>query len=337
MFGIRYYKADSSTFVIKTVNGRIRKRGKGLSFFYNSAASSIAAIPVNAQEAPFVASLQTADFQTVKLQGQVTYRIDAPETINEILNFNLNDNSRGYLSEDPMKLSDRIIRVIQTIIQNEIQGRTLRQALKLNQSLVQILKQQLPEVDTLQTMGISIIDISINAITAMPETAKALEAQAREEILKESDDAIYNRRESAVEQERKIREAELQTTLSVQQKEQEIEESRLANERTLLRRQIETEQEKLQAEIDAEDQRAQLVSLNVQNRKLEADAEAYGIQSRMQAFRELPVDNLKAIALASMTPDQLMAQAFDSLAMNAGKIGELNISPDLLGQIIKRK
>ncbi|WP_432470724.1 SPFH domain-containing protein [Amphritea sp. HPY] len=336
MFGIKYYKADSATFVIKSVNGRIRKKGKGLSFFYNKATTSIAAVPVNAQEAPFVASLQTADFQTVKLQGQITYQIAKPETINEILNFTLNNNGLSYLSEDPMKLSDRIIRIVQTIIQNEIQSRTLRQALKLNQSLVELIGNRLPTMETLLTMGVSVIDTSISAITAMPETSKALEAQAREEILKESDDAIYSRRESAVEQERKIREAELQTTLSVQQKEQEIEESRVANERALLRSQTETEQERLQAEIDAEDQRSRLVTLNVENRKMEADAEAYTISTRMQAFKELPVENLKAIALASMEPDQLIAQAFDSLAQNAGKIGELNISPDLLGQIIRR-
>lgn len=337
MFGIKYFKADSTTFVVKSVNGKVRQRGKGLSFFYNSATTSIAAIPVNAQEAPFVASLQTADYQTVKLQGQITYRIIEPQTINEMLNFNLNNTNQNYLSEDPLKLSDRIIRTIQTIIQNEIQAKTLRQALKLNQPLVELILNRLPAIDTLKKLGIQVIDISIGTITAMPETAKALEAQAREEILKESDDAIYNRRESAVEQERKIREAELQTTLSVQQKEQEIDELRIANERALLRSQTETEQERLQAEIDAEDQRAKLVNLNVQNRKLEADAEAYNIRSRMQAFRELPVENLKAIALANMGPDQMIAQAFDSLALNAGKIGELNISPDLLNTLTRRK
>jgi len=53
MFGFNYFKADSSTFVIKTVKGKVRQKGKGLSFFYNAAVSSIAALPVNVQEAPF--------------------------------------------------------------------------------------------------------------------------------------------------------------------------------------------------------------------------------------------------------------------------------------------
>jgi len=61
MLGINFFKADSSTFVIKAVNGQTRKKGKGLSFLYNAATSSIAAIPINAQEAPFIFKLLTAD------------------------------------------------------------------------------------------------------------------------------------------------------------------------------------------------------------------------------------------------------------------------------------
>ena len=48
------------------------------------------------------------------------------------------------------------------------------------------------------------------------------------------------------------------------------------------------------------------------------------------------MENLKAMALASMKPEQLMAVAFDSLAQNADKIGELTITPDLFGQMMKK-
>jgi len=56
----------------------------------------------------------------------------------------------------------------------------------------------------------------------------------------------------------------------------------------------------------------------------------------MKAYRELPVDNLKAIAMSQMTPEQLMATAFESLAENANKIGELNIGPDIVSQFAKQ-
>jgi len=336
MFSIKYYKADASTFVIKTVNGKIKSKGKGLSFFYNTVTSSIAALPINVQEAPFIFGLQTGDFQSVRVQGQVSFRISEAEKTADMLNFSLAQDGVSFISEDPMKLSDRVIRNLQTTAQSTLQNCTLREALIAVQSLVVLLKKTITEDPSISEMGLSVLDVSISAITPTPETSKALEAVAREEILRESDDATYGRRKAAVEQERTIKEAELETEISVQQKQQEMEEQRVENERILLSSQAQIEQERLQAQIDREDQRNELVKQSAENNRIEADVESYAISSRMTAFQKLPVENLKAMALANMQPDQLMAMAFESLAQNADKIGELTITPDLFGQMMKR-
>jgi hypothetical protein len=206
----------------------------------------------------------------------------------------------------------------------------------MSQSLAEFVRAQTRTNATLQAMGVDLLEVTISAILPTPETSRALEAEAREMILKEADDAIYARRKSAVEQERTIREAELNTTLAVQQKEQQIEESRIENERTLLRSQAETERERLQARIAEENQRKDLVNTQIENRQKEADAEAYATSVRMNAFKQLPVEYVKAMALSQMQPDQLMALAFESLAQNADKIGELTITPDLFGQMMKK-
>jgi regulator of protease activity HflC (stomatin/prohibitin superfamily) len=336
MFGYRYFKADSSTFVIKSAKGRINSKGKGLSFFYDTTRTSIVAVPMNLQETPFIFGLQTADYQSLRVQGQVAFRISQPERIAELLNFNLKPNGVGYVSEDPAKLCDRVVRLVQALVQSDIEKQPLRNALRATQRLVEILKQQLACDPSLAAMGVELMDVSISAITPTPETAKALEAEARELILKEADDAIYSRRKSAVEQERTVKEAELQTELSVQQKEQEIAESRLQNERAILCSEIETEKARLQAQIDAENQRTLLVESAGKNRCIDADAQAYATAAQMKAFTLLPVENLKAIALSGMAPEQMMAQAFEALAQNASKIGELNISPDLFQQLTRK-
>ncbi|EMT6575699.1 MULTISPECIES: SPFH domain-containing protein [Providencia] len=336
MFNFKYFKADSSTFVIQSVNGKVRKQGKGLSFWYNSDKTSIAALPLNAQEAPFIFNLQTSDFQSLRIQGQISFQVVAAEKTADVLNFNLTKDGKSYASEDPLKLSDRVVRAAQTIIQAKIQTTSLRDALLISQSLVTLVSKQLAEQAAIESLGIAILDVSIAAIAPSPETLKALEAQARESILKEADDAIYARRKFSVEQERTIKEAELETDLSVQAKEQQIEEARLDNERKLLRERAEIKQEELTAQVSAEAKRNELVALSVENQRIQSDADAYAIESKMKAYSQLPVENLKALALAKMGPEQLMAMAFESLAQNAGKIGELNISPDLFGQLMKK-
>ena len=336
MLGIRFYKADPSTYVIRTSNGTTTKKGKGLSFFYNAATTSIAAVPINAQEAPFIFGLQTADFQEVRVQGQITFRIEDAERIAGIQNFTVDKDGMTYVSEDPMKLGDRVIQAAQAIVQERVHSMPLRSALADHTRLAAELRQQMANDASLQAMGIGILKTTVSAISPTPETRQALEAEAREAILKEADDAIYARRKSSVEQERTIQEAELQTKHDIQQKEQEIEESRIQNERSLLRGRAATERERIQSEIDNETQRQGLVGLVAANSREEADAEAYAVASKMRAFTELPVENLKAMALASMKPEQLMAVAFEALAQNAAKIGELNITPDLFGQMMKR-
>lgn len=336
MFGIQYYKADASTYAIKTKKGQVKQHGRGLSFFYNAVNSSIAAVPVNVQEAPFIFNLQTKDFQALTVQGQISYQIIDALKMAGMLNFTLAKNGTTYVSEDPLTLSDRVLRIVQASIQSQIQTTHLRSALTMSQALVQLVREQAHTDLSLQAMGIELLEVSISAILPTPETTRALEAEARETILKEADDAIYARRKSAVEQERTIREAELNTTLLIQHKEQEIEESRIENERTLLRAQAETERERLQARIAEEMQRKDLVNTQMENRQKEADTEAYATTVKMNAFKQLPVEHLKAMALAQMQPEQLMALAFESLAQNANKIGELTITPDLFSQVLKR-
>src|SRR5204863_3012579 len=116
----------------------------------------------------------------------------------------------------------------------------------------------------LGALGVEVLGFSILAIKPVPETAKALEAEAREKLLRESDDAIYARRNNAVLQERIIRENELNTEVAVQTKQREIEETRLGGQ------------------IALEEQRRQLVSTEAENSKIRSDAQAYAVTATLK-------------------------------------------------------
>lgn len=347
MLSIKYYKADASTFVILSSTGRIVKSGRGLSFFYNTVTSSIAAIPTNAQEAPFVFNLQTKDFQDVRIQGQLTFRVTDAVKISEILNFTLNNKADGYVSEDPLRLNDRIIRVAQGLIQNRVQQQSLREVLRSGSDILSFLKNQLPTLESITSTGVEVLEISLTAIKPNIETARALEAEAREAILKEADDAIYLRRISAVEQERSIKDAELQTDLSVQQKQQQIETDKLENMRVLMRSQAETERERittnmaikmeaLKAEIAQETEKLELVEARTYNQKIETNAAAEAATKQAEAINILSPATLEALSMGNMKSDQLMALAMRTMAQNANKIGSLNFTPDILNQLLEK-
>ena len=75
MLGIRFIKVQPTTYLLQYRNGRIAREGAGLSFFYFAPITSLVAVPVASTDTPFIFEETTADYQTITMQGQVTYRV----------------------------------------------------------------------------------------------------------------------------------------------------------------------------------------------------------------------------------------------------------------------
>ena len=75
--------------------------------------------------------------------------------------------------------------------------------------------------EAIKELGLEVVTVSILAVSPSMETKKALEAATREQIMQQQDDAIYKRRNAAIEQERIVKENELNTEIKVAEKEHE--------------------------------------------------------------------------------------------------------------------
>ena len=104
MLGIRFIKTDPNTYLLQYRSGRLVREGVGQSFYYYSPSTSLVAVPVASTDAPFIFEETTADFQSVTLQGQVTYRVADAKRQATLLNFTLNNRRGHHASEDPQKL-----------------------------------------------------------------------------------------------------------------------------------------------------------------------------------------------------------------------------------------
>ena len=137
----------------------------------------------------------------------------------------------------------------------------------------------------LRALGVVVESLYFLAVTPKPEMQKALEAEYRERLQRHADRAIYERRTAAVEEERKIRQSELET------------------------------------DIELEERRRDLVDMQASNGLTLAEAEA-------------KADELKLDPYGNLAPQALVGLAFKEFAGNAGQIGNLSITPDMLGQLI---
>jgi hypothetical protein len=109
--GIRFVKTQPTTYVLQYRAGKVVREGAGLSFVYYAPTSSLVAVPVGSKDQGFIFEQVTADFQTVTVQGQVAYRVAEPRKLATMLNYALKPDARGYESDDPEKLAQRVERV----------------------------------------------------------------------------------------------------------------------------------------------------------------------------------------------------------------------------------
>jgi regulator of protease activity HflC (stomatin/prohibitin superfamily) len=337
MFGVKFIKFQPTDYVLQYKNGQLVRSGAGLSFFYFTLNSSLIRIPISSVDVPFIFAEVTADFQEVTVQGQITYKIADPNKLSELLNFTLAADGKSYHSDDPQKLAQRLINNAQVLTRTCLKTIPLREVLKSSDALVNSLQKQLQQVHAITSLGIEILDVSITAIKPTPEMTRALEAEAREQILLLADEAIYSRRNAAVEQERIIKENELNTDIAVEQKKRQIRETQMEAEKAIQQKEHELKAAEMATKIALEQQNVEWVLLASKNERLKSDDKAYSAAVMMKAFAETDPKTIQALANSGMNANQLIAAAFRELAEGADKIGEVNISPDLLNELIRKE
>ena len=278
---IRSFKGEPSTHVIRYRNGKIVASGVGANFWYMPMNTSVAAVPVVSQEAQFLLTETTANYQEVSIQGTVTYRITDPTLVANRLNFTIDPSSARFTSEDPDKLVQRIVNLVQGQTRRKVNALSLEEAITNVHSLaVQVFREVLDD-DSIAQLGVALESLHFTAVKATPEMRKALEADYREGLQQRADQAIYARRAAAVSEERQIRQSELNT------------------------------------EVELENRRKDLVDTQARNNLTLAEAEAKADELKLNPYSAMPPQALLALALKewagnagmienlSITPDLL--------------------------------
>ncbi|MCP4148400.1 MAG: membrane protease subunit, stomatin/prohibitin [bacterium] len=335
MLGIRFIKFDSMNHVVHYKNGKIKKEGRGLSFYYYAPNSSIASIPLGSNDLQFIFNESTLDFQAISIQGEIIYKIENPKQLAELLDFTV-DLRGNYKKRDIEKVKQRLINEAQTATSAFIQGQNLKDAIRSAKEIGTKIMDGLKASKAVEMLGVEPLSVNVLAVKATPEMQKALEAQTREELKKEADEAIYERRNFAVEQERIIKESELNTELAVEEKKKQIAEKKMETEISAEENDKKIREMKMDANISVEKRKTTLIDMKVQNEKKEADSKGYVLQTTLAPYKEMDWKTLMAVN-NNTDPGLNIAIAFRELAENAGKIGTLNISPDLLDSIVTKQ
>src|SRR5215813_13378350 len=157
MFGIRFIKAQPTTYLMKYRAGSVTREGAGISGFYYAPVTSLVAIPIGSRDAAFIFQQIANDFQALTIQGHITYRISEPRKAASMLNFTLKADGKTYESDDPEKLSQRILGNVEVLAQQAVKELPLKEGLRASDRIAELIAAGLRGRADIASLGIEIL------------------------------------------------------------------------------------------------------------------------------------------------------------------------------------
>jgi regulator of protease activity HflC (stomatin/prohibitin superfamily) len=314
-----HLRSDAASHVIRYRNGAVVRSGRGLSFWFRMLDATIAEVPLDDQELPFLFHGRSSDVQEVITQGIVTYRVADPETLAARIDFGI-DLYSGLHAKTPLaQIADRLTQLAQQHAADVISATRLADLVADGVGrLRERIETGLAGDRHLADMGLEIVSVRVSAIDPSSDVEKALAAPTRERISEAADEAAFARRAAAVDKERAIAENELANRIELARRESVLVETEGANER---RRATEkAAASRIGTEAAAQEIRISAAADAEAIKAVEGQRVALEVE-RLAAYQDLPAAVLMGLA----------AREF------AGKIEtieHLNLTPDLLGNLL---
>ena len=297
MFGIGYFKAQPTEFVREVAGGRVKREGQALSFYYLKRRTSIVIVPVSSADAAFVFNEQTGNYQAVAIQGQLTYRIVEPRRTMDMLNYVIDPKRRMHVSQDPERLEQRIVVAVQMETRRQVEDKSLEEVLGNAASISAEVQEVVRSRALLAPLGVELLSLNFTSVSSNPEVGKALEAEYRETLLRRADEAIYVRRAAAVEEEAKIKSNELEGEISLARERERLIDLEAANDRKV--------------------------------------SQAWGERRELEAGFTARASEMELAPYRDLDPRKVLALAMRDIGNNADKVGNLNITSEVLADLLQ--
>lgn len=324
---LSHLRAGPSEFIVHYNNGRVARSGRGLAYFFRPLTAAVAMVPVEDRETTFVIRERTADLQEVAVQCTLTYRVADPVAASERFNFTISlrtgtwqekplerlENAWGLRARDPARTYLSQVKVTEAVAHGPV---------AIRERLYQVLAAD----KEIAAMGLTLVDVVVDAVTPAPEVQKALETPTREAIQQKADGAVFERRAMAVEKERAIKENELATQIELVRRQEDLIKRQGANRVLDVRQSAEAEKAKAEAEIERKNLEAQAYAEQMRTRAA-GDAEA----QRLLAEAGFKAEELRAALYSRLDPEARRSLALRELATNLPRVNHLNVTPELLG------
>ncbi len=328
---IRHLRAEPNQFVLHFQNGRVKRSGAGLAYWFMPLSAALAEVPVEDIATTFVLNERSRDFQALKVQCTVVYRVADPALAVSRVNFSIGADTGTWVQRPLDALATLWSQRALPPTRSYLAAATLEEALNRGSDAIRDALMKAFRADTeIAAMGLALVNVVIDQLAPVADVEKALQTPAREAIQAKADEAIFQRRAQAVEKERAIKENELTTELELERKQELLIKQRGDNALNQVRQSAAAENEKSRgdlermhaiAEADAKRQKI-AADAAAETQRVLASARLDETRSQHEIWRDTPQHAASGIVMSRF-------------AEHIKSIGHLNITPDLLAQHFK--
>lgn len=317
---LRHLRAEPNQHILRYRRGKVVASGRGLSFWFRPLNSAIAAVPTEDLEVPFLLKGRSKDFQEVNVQGVVSYRVADFDRIAQRVDFSVDLVSGMHRNKPLERIAGAVTELVQQLATDFLAARPLQTLLAGGcDGIRQQIDSGLRADPGLLDLGVAMVAVRVSSVSPSPEVEKALCIPIREQIQQNADEATFKRRALAVEKERAIQENELQNRIELSKREEQLIEQKGLNDR----RRVTDEAQTARIAAEAEAGRYELdATAKAAGIRAVEEAKVVAERERMAIYRELP-------------PERVMALAMQELAGKLTNVGQITITPDHVGSLLK--
>lgn len=305
---VRHLRSDANVHITRFRKGKAVESGRGLSFWFWPRRTSVSELPMDDRDMVLFFKGRSADFQTIAVQGNLTWRVANPAVLGERVDFSLNLATGKHVVKPVEQIEALLTGMAQQVATQYFAESSVHDLLNAGIEPLRVrLEAGLRGADRLATMGIESVAIRLTSIAPTSELERALQTPTFEALQQKADQAVFERRALAVEKERAIAENELNNRTELARRETQL----IAQESANARNRAQGATEAKQIEADGEAGRIRTIE------QARADME----QAHITVYRDLPVQVLLGLAARE-------------LATKLSKIDHLNVTPDLLATLL---
>ena len=176
------HSAAPSDHVLQYVRGRLVREGRGLSFLYVPQLTRIVSVPLGSIEARFEFRERSSDFQRVRVEGEVVYKVTSPRKAASVADFTVGGGTREARSDGASALRRQVLAVARDILRDELATMPVEQALKSGTSLGRSTRIRMMHSRHLRGLGVTVLAVFVKEIRGPSELVRALEAGHMERL-----------------------------------------------------------------------------------------------------------------------------------------------------------